>query len=127
MKRNKFSIRRRARSFKYAFNGLRLLFAEEHNSRIHALAAICVIIAGILLKVSILEWVALTFAIGLVFVVETINSSIENAADLIGLEMNDKIKRIKDLSAAAVLISAISALVIGGLIFIPKIVSLIVS
>ena len=127
MKSNKFSIRRRARSFKYAFNGLRLLFTEEHNSRIHALAAICAIIAGILLKVSILEWVALTFAIGLVFVVETINSSIENAADLIGLEMNDKIKRIKDLSAAAVLISAICALVIGGLIFIPKIVSLIVS
>ena len=127
MKSNKFSIRRRARSFKYAFNGLRLLFTEEHNSRIHALAAICVIIGGILLKVSILEWVALTFAIGLVFVVETINSSIEYAADLISLEMNDKIKRIKDLSAAAVLISAISALVIGGLIFIPKIVSLIES
>lgn len=124
MKRNKFSLRRRAHSFKYAFNGLRILFLEEHNSRIHALAAICVIIAGILFKISLFEWMALTFAIGLVFVVETVNSSIENSADLISLETNNKIKRIKDLSAAAVLISSICALVIGGLVFIPRIISL---
>jgi len=125
MKSNKFSIKKRAKSFIYAFNGIRLLFLEEHNSRIHAVAAICAIIAGILLKISIIEWIALTFAIGFVFVVETINSSIENTADLISLEKSNKIKRIKDLSAAAVLISSLSALVIGGLIFIPKIVLLI--
>jgi diacylglycerol kinase (ATP) len=125
MKSNKFSIKKRANSFIYAFNGIRLLFLEEHNSRIHAVAAICAIIAGILLKILIIEWIALTFTIGFVFVVETINSSIENTADLISLEKSNKIKRIKDLSAAAVLISSLSALVIGGLIFIPKIVALI--
>jgi diacylglycerol kinase len=125
MKSNKFSMKKRAKSFIYAFNGIRLLFLEEHNSRIHAVAAICAIIAGILLKILIIEWIALTFAIGFVFVVETINSSIENTADLISLEKSNKIKRIKDLSAAAVLISSLSALVIGGLIFIPKIVALI--
>ena len=125
MKSNKFSIKNRAKSFKYAFNGIRLLFLEEHNSRIHAVAAICAIIAGIILKILIFEWIALSFAIGFVFVVETINSSIENTADLISLEKSNKIKKIKDLSAAAVLISSLTALVIGGLIFIPKIVSLI--
>ena len=125
MKSNKFSMKKRAISFIYAFNGIRLLFLEEHNSRIHAVAAICAIIAGILLKILIIEWIALTFAIGFVFVVEAINSSIENTADLISLEKSNKIKRIKDLSAAAVLISSLSALVIGGLIFIPKIVALI--
>ena len=125
MKSNKFSIKKRAKSFIYAFNGIRLLFLEEHNSRIHAVAAICAIIAGIILKILIFEWIALTFAIGFVFVVETINSSIENTADLISREKSSKIKRIKDLSAAAVLISSLSALVIGGLIFIPKIVLLI--
>ena len=125
MKSNKFSIKKRALSFKYAFNGIRLLFLEEHNSRIHAVAAICAIGAGIILKIVVFEWIALSFAIGFVFVVEIINSSIENTADLISLEKSDKIKRIKDLSAAAVLISSLSALVIGGLIFIPKIVSLI--
>jgi len=118
-------MKKRAKSFIYAFNGIRLLFLEEHNSRIHAVAAICAIIAGILLKILIIEWIALTFTIGFVFVVETINSSIENTADLISLEKSNKIKRIKDLSAAAVLISSLSALVIGGLIFIPKIVALI--
>ena len=125
MKSNKFSMKKRAISFIYAFNGIRLLFLEEHNSRIHAVAAICAIIAGILLKISIIEWIALTFAIGFVFVVETLNSCVENTTDLISLEKSDKIKRIKDLSAAAVLISSLSALVIGGLIFIPKIVALI--
>lgn len=125
MKNNKFSIKKRALSFKYAFNGIRLLLLEEHNSRIHAVAAIVAIGAGIIFKILILEWIALSFAIGFVFVVEIINSSIENTADLISLEKSDKIKRIKDLSAAAVLISSLSALVIGGLIFIPKIVSLI--
>jgi len=125
MKSNNFSIKKRAKSFTYAFNGIRLLFLEEHNSRIHAVAAICAIIAGILLKISIIEWIALTFAIGFVFVVETLNSCVENTTDLISLEKSDKIKRIKDLSAAAVLISSLSALVIGGLIFIPKIVLLI--
>jgi diacylglycerol kinase len=125
MMSNKFSIKKRAKSFKYAFNGIRLLFLEEHNSRIHAVAAICAICAGIILKILIFEWIALSFAIGFVFVVETINSSIENTADLISLEKSNRIKKIKDLSAAAVLISSLTALVIGGLIFIPKIVSLI--
>ncbi len=124
MKDNKFSIKRRAKSFTYAFNGIRLLFFEEHNSRIHALAAICAIIAGILLKISRFEWIALTIAIGIVFVVETINSSIENTADLISLEQNSRIKKIKDLSAAAVLISSITALLVGAFVFIPRILLL---
>ena len=105
MKRNKFSIKKRALSFKYAFNGIRLLFLEEHNSMIHSVAAICAIVTGIILKILILDWIALSFAIGFIFVVETINSSIENTADLISLEKSNKIKKIKDLSAAAVLIS----------------------
>ncbi len=124
MKNNKFSIKRRAKSFVYAFNGIRLLFLEEHNSRIHALAAICAITVGILLKISRIEWIALAFAIGLVFAVETINSSIENTADLISLEQSSRMKKIKDLSAAAVLISSITALVVGALVFIPRIVLL---
>ena len=124
MKNYKFSIKRRAKSFVYAFNGIRLLFLEEHNSRIHALAAICAITAGILLKISRIEWIALAFAIGLVFAIETINSSIENTADLISLEQSSRMKKIKDLSAAAVLISSITALVVGALVFIPRIVLL---
>jgi len=120
MKEQRFSILKRLKSFKYAFNGLRILIKEEHNARIHLFATICVVIAGFFFRISPLEWIAIVFSIGLVFSLEIINSSIENIADFISPERNDKIKKIKDLSASAVLISAITALIIGLIIFIPK-------
>lgn len=124
MKNRKFSIIKRINSFKYAFNGLKILFQEEHNSRIHLFASVVVIILGFVLKVSFNEWFALIFACGFVFTTEIINSSIENLADFISPEKNELIKKVKDLSAAAVLISAITALIIGLLIFSPKIYQL---
>ncbi|MBP9887507.1 MAG: diacylglycerol kinase family protein [Leptospiraceae bacterium] len=123
MKREKFSIIKRLKSFTFALNGLKILILEEHNARIHLVAAILVIISGILLKISNAEWVAVTFSIGLVFALETINSAIENLADFVSPEKNDQIKKVKDLSAGAVLIGAIAALVNGLIIFIPKIFS----
>ena len=123
MKREKFSIIKRLKSFTFALNGLKILILEEHNARIHLVAAILVVIAGILLKISNAEWVAVTFSIGLVFALETINSAIENLADFVSPEKNDQIKKVKDLSAGAVLIGAIAALVNGLIIFIPKIFS----
>ena len=124
MKQQRFSMLKRLESFKYAFNGLRILIKEEHNARIHLFAAICVIIAGVLLKISVYEWIAVIFSIGLVFSTEIINSSIENIADFISPEKHETIKKIKDLSASAVLISAIAALIVGLIIFIPKICKL---
>lgn len=111
-------------SFKFAINGLKILFKEEQNSRIHLFATVCVIISGVILRISNLEWTAIMFAIGFVFSAEIFNTAVENIADFISPEKNIKIKRIKDLSAAAVLISAITALIIGLLIFIPKIIEL---
>ncbi len=124
MKSQKFSIRKRLNSFKYAFNGLRVLIKEEHNARIHLLASICAIMAGLFFRISSSEWIAIVFAIGLVISLEIINSSIENMADFISPQKNEKIKRIKDLSAAAVLVGAFVALVVGLLIFVPKIIDL---
>ena len=124
MKQNKFSIIKRLNSFKYTFNGLKILVKEEHNARIHLFAMICVLIAGFIFKVSINEWLSIIFAIGFVFALEIINSSIENIADFISPEKNDKIERLKDLSAAAVLVAAITTLVIGLIIFVPKILGL---
>ena len=70
------------------------------------------------------EWIGVIFSIGLVFSLEIINSSIENIADFISPEKHKMIKKIKDLSASGVLISAITALIIGLIIFIPKILKL---
>jgi diacylglycerol kinase len=122
MKDNKFSIRKTITSFRHALNGLKILVLEEPNSRIHLFAAICTVIAGILLKVSFIEWIALVFAIGLVITLEIVNSAIENIADYVSPEKDDMIKKIKDLSAAGVLVSAITALIVGLIIFLPKIV-----
>lgn len=124
MTRQHFSIFKRLKSFKHAFNGLRILIKEEHNARIHLFATICVIIAGVFFKISLNEWIAIIFSIGLVFSLEIINSSIENIADFISPEKHEMIKKIKDLSASGVLISAITALMIGLIIFAPKIFKL---
>jgi diacylglycerol kinase len=121
MKEQKFSIMNRIRSFIPAFNGLKILIKEEHNSRIHLLAAILVLIASILFRISAIEWIVVIFAIGLVFVSEIINSAIENITDFISSEKNDIIKKIKDLSAAGVLISSFTSLIIGLIVFIPKV------
>ncbi len=120
MKQNKFSLSNRLMSFYYAFNGLKILLKEEHNSRIHFVAAVLAIILGIVFDLNLYEWIALIFSIGFVITTEIINTSIENIADFISPDKNEKIKKIKDLSAAAVLISALTALSIGLIVFIPK-------
>ena len=121
MKSQKFSFTKRIKSFSYAFSGLKIALKEEHNVRIHLVAAICALILGTLLGINSYEWIAVIFAIGFVFAMELINSAIENMADFISLEKHDNIRKIKDLSAAAVLGSAIVALIVGLIIFLPKI------
>lgn len=125
MNQKRFKIGDRLKSFKFAFNGIRILFADEHNALIHLAAAILVIIAGIAFKISILEWAAIFLSIGLVFTSEAINTSIEKLSDFVSPEKRSSIKEVKDLASAGVLISAITALIIGLIVFVPKILTLI--
>lgn len=124
MKNDGFTFRKRARSFKYAFNGIKLLITREHNAWIHCFAALCVLIAGIMFGLSRMEWVAVVIVIGAVLAAEAINSSIEALADLVSSDYNEAIKRTKDLAAGAVLLLAIAAAVVGLIIFVPKILLL---
>lgn len=110
----------RIQSFKYAFQGFAPVFAKEKNIYIHSIAAIIVIIAGFIFHISTIEWIAIIISIGVVFICEFFNSAIEKLADFVSIEKHDSIKKIKDISAAAVLISAIMALCIGIIIFLPK-------
>jgi diacylglycerol kinase len=119
MNSNKFSISKRMKSFGHAFNGLKVLVREEPNARIHLFAAAIAIGLGWFFNVSGIEWIAILFAIGFVIVTEILNTSIENIADFISPEKHVAIKKIKDLAAGAVLISAIVALIIGLTVFIP--------
>ncbi len=117
----KFSIKSRVRSFKFAFKGIESLFREEPNSRIHFIGAVIAVTLGIFLRISLLDWSLITIVAGLVFISELFNTSLETLSDIVEPEWNEKIRKVKDYSAAAVMISAIIALVIGTLIFIPRI------
>ncbi|MEQ9300557.1 MAG: diacylglycerol kinase family protein [Cyclobacteriaceae bacterium] len=120
-----FSIRKRIKSFKYAWSGLVLLIKEEHNSRIHLVAASIAVCLGIILKISFQEWIAITFSIGLVISLELINSAIENLSDFVTQDESVFIKKTKDLAAGGVLVGAGTALIIGAIIFLPKLLNLI--
>ncbi|MDR1154083.1 MAG: diacylglycerol kinase family protein [Bacteroidales bacterium] len=121
MNQEKFSCKKRRASFRYAFNGLKLLIKEEHNARIHAFVALCVLIAGWGFGISRNEWIAVILCIGMVIALELINSAIERMADFVSPEKRPEIKKIKDLSAGAVLTGAIAAATVGLIVFLPKI------
>lgn len=108
-------------SFGYAFNGLKVMLKEEHNARIHLVCAVLAVALGAVLKISLPEWALLAVAIGAVLAAELFNSALENLADHLAPEKHEKIKKVKDLSAAAVLVSALAALAIGAVLFLPKI------
>lgn len=124
MNNEHFSIKKRIKSFSYAFAGLKVLFKEEHNSWIHAVAAVCAITAGFLLDISAIEWIAIIIVIGMVISAEIVNSSLERTADFIKAERDDRKRDIKGLGAAAVLICAITAAITGIIIFLPKLIAL---
>ena len=120
-----FSLSARLKSFKHAFNGLITLLKVEHNARIHLFILVIVIIAGIFLRISATDWIAILLVSGLVFVSECFNTAVEYMSDLITKEQNENIKKAKDIAAAGVLISAIISVVIGLLVFLPEICRLI--
>lgn len=110
--------------FSHAWNGIIKTYQSELNFRIHIFAAIVVILFGILLRITSTEWVAIVFAIGFVLTAEMINSVVETMIDYIKPEYHPKAGYIKDAAAGAVLISAMVAVIIGCIIFIPRIYEL---
>ena len=111
-------------SFKYAFAGLISSLKTEQNMRIHILAVILVIIAGFVLKISLIEWCICITLCGMVIFAELINTAIETTVDIAMPEINEKAKLAKDISAAAVLVLAISSAIVGCIIFVPKIIEI---
>ncbi|RYF87229.1 MAG: diacylglycerol kinase family protein [Chitinophagaceae bacterium] len=120
VQRKKFSWKARAKSFVYAFQGLKALFRTEHNARIHAWLTVFVVVLSFLLHITMTEWILLILATTLVWTMEIINTALEKAMDFISLEKLPQIGLVKDLAAAAVLLSAVAAFLTGTLIFLPK-------
>jgi len=124
MQNNKFSVRKRARSFKYAFEGIKDFIRQEHNAWIHCFALVCVVVAGIVLGINRMEWVAIAIVSGNVLAAEAINTALEKLADYVCPEKHPAIKRTKDIAAAAVMITALVSVIVGLIIFVPKFIEL---
>jgi diacylglycerol kinase (ATP) len=117
-------MKNRIRSFRYAIEGIIALLKDEPNARIHLAAAVFAVICGFVLHISAMEWICIAFAISAVIAMEAVNTAIENMADFSATGYDQRIKKIKDVSAGAVLTVAIGAFVTGLIIFIPKIIAL---
>ena len=109
--------------FVYAWNGIRDLWNQEKNTRVHFFFTVAVIICGFIFRVSTTEWSFLIIAIGCVWSAEAMNSALERNVDLVTAEKKKLAEEAKDLAAGAVLIFAVMSAVIGLIIFLPKIIS----
>ena len=121
MQPQKISISKQVKGFGYAFSGIEKFILTERNAVIHLAATIAVIMASLIFGVTVTEGIALAIAIGLVWMAEMFNTCIEKTMNFISKEEHSEIGFIKDVSAGAVLVASATALVIGLLIFIPKI------
>lgn len=111
------------KSFGYAFSGIYKLFKSEPNVRIHFLATVCALAVGILLRISKSEWCIVLIVIGLVWTAEAFNTVIEKLTDHLFPEYQETARFAKDVAAGAVLVCAITALVCGLIIFLPRLFS----
>lgn len=112
-------LRNRISSFRCAFKGLSDLIRHQPNARIHLLAAVIVVVLGFYCHISRMEWVALSICITLVLALEALNTALEYLTDLVSPEFHPLAGKVKDVAAAAVLLVAVGAVVVGLLIFIP--------
>jgi len=117
-------LRERATSFRHAIRGIVIIIRTQPNAWIHLVATLGVVIAGKLLNVSRGEWLALVIAIGLVWTAEALNTAIEFLADEISLERRERLGLAKDTGAAGVLLAAITAAIIGLIVFVPHLLAL---
>jgi len=110
-------------SLSNALNGIKLLFRSQKNARYHAIMAILVCLMGWLFRISTMEWIIVIACIGLILFAECLNTTIEYIVDFISPNYDIKAGQIKDLAAGSVIILSITTLVIGLIIFIPKVLS----
>jgi len=108
------------KSLTHARRGARLVLKEEPNMRIHFVIALLAVFVGLFVGLSVAEWALIAFAITLVFALEVVNSIFERVIDMVKPTVNEYVRDMKDMMAAAVLLAALASVVVGALIFFPK-------
>ena len=111
----------RLRSFGHAFRGLKVLLQTQQNARIHASATVLVAAAAALLRISSIEWALIVLAIVCVWATEALNTAVEFVVDLVSPGHHPLAAKAKDVAAGAVLVAAIGAAIVGGLVFGPHV------
>jgi diacylglycerol kinase len=117
-----FSYRDRLKSMLYAWHGIKRFFQQEHNAWIHLAATIVVFFMTLYYNVRGTELLAVVVVAGMVWVSEIFNTVIEKIMDHISPDRHPRVEFIKDLSASAVMLSALTAVLTGIIVFLPKIV-----
>jgi diacylglycerol kinase len=115
------NLKKTLNSFRYAFQGIGDLFRTQPNSQVHALVSLLVIAAGFFFKIDRTEWLIIVVCIVLVISLEAMNTAIVYLTDLVSPDYHPLAGRTKDVAAGAVLIAAMGTIIVGLLIFLPKI------
>ena len=117
-----FHPRSRLKSMSNALRGIKIMFRDQYNIWVHTMILGMVVIGGIFFEITLLEWIFILFAAGMVFAAEAFNTAIEIDMNLTSPEFHPHARDTKDVAAGAVLITAILAAIIGIIIFLPRIV-----
>ncbi len=117
-------LKKRIKSFGYAFKGIATLVRTQPNARIHLIALIAVIGTGFFFKINTTEWCLIALASGAVLAAEALNTAVEFVVDLVSPDHHHLAGKAKDVAAAAVLLMAFGAIAVGLFIFLPKIILL---
>jgi diacylglycerol kinase (ATP) len=115
-------LKGRVKSLKYAVRGAWLLITTEHSIMVQFFIGILVSVLGFFMHISAFEWMIQLLAIGMVLVAESLNTGIEKLCDFIHPDYHKKIGFIKDISAGAATFAAVIAIIIGLIIYLPKII-----
>ncbi len=121
---DKLNISKRLQSFRHAFRGIATLFATQHNALLHLVATVAVVVMGLFLGLSLMEWAVIALAIAAVFSAEAFNTAIEILGDAVSTDHNPLIGKAKDVAAGAVLMTAVGASAVGLLVFVPHFLDL---
>ncbi len=119
-----YNFKKQLKSFIFAWKGILTCAGHEQNITFHIVAAITVIVAGFIFSITHIEWMVVMLCIGTVIAAELFNSAIERLVDLVSPEWQKVAGEVKDIAAGAVLVTAITAAIVGLIVFLPYILAL---
>lgn len=120
----RYNFKKQLKSFTFAWKGILTCAGHEQNITFHLVAAIVVVVGGFFFNITHTEWMVVMLCIGTVITAELFNSAIERLVDLVSPEWQKIAGEVKDIAAGAVLVTAITAAIVGLIVFLPYVIAL---